>query len=228
MSDRLIYHDVNSSIYLESEGYGILIDGLWSRRRIEGYTPYDDRIHDPFVKFSHVPAACLFTHHHPDHLSYEVVNEKIERYQGICWIEAGKEERNEYRIGPFRITGMNLRHSGYEKSEDNQIPHSIFLIEREGRSYLFTGDAEIDIQAAEKIREQLGSPTVLFVNPLQLAKDEKRAAVGMIGAERIVIIHLPEKEDDSSSMWKIAEMATRFEIKGVYPEIAGLHHFLDV
>ena len=144
------------------------------------------------------PDAVAFTHSHKDH--YDPAFAAAFRQQG--GVILGPNDCHgtmEPRIvGGVRITPISSRHLGIAgKTTD----HASFILEG-SRCVWFTGDA-----APSQWRDQkdLPKPDVLIVPYAYATTPAAWSLTQSLGAEKIIIVHLPRRQEDEVGLWDAIE-----------------------
>ena len=185
-----IKRTANAGVLLELDGKRILMDGVC--REVKPYLATPAHIREMLLQ--ELPDALLFTHRHTDHYDAAFVSEYLQKTAGPVLGPADIPfcSENAYVFGPVSITPVPSRHIG--KTE--KMGHVSFVLEG-SRCIWFLGDAS---PLLWKERADLPTPDVLiapyaygFGGGWQIAKE--------LGAEDIVLLHLPRKEDDSYGLW---------------------------
>ena len=181
----------NAGVLLEMDGVKLLLDGVCGR--VDPYleTPAEEKaalLADP-------PQAAAFTHGHLDHCDASFIPAYLEKTAGpvmgpadIPYCEAGAKQ-----IGNVKITPVESRHIG---KTDGAL-HRCYVIEG-SKCVWFMGDA-----SPLQIRKwtQLPKPQVVIA-PYAYATGNAWQLCKELGAETVVLLHLPEKTNDPYGLWK--------------------------
>ena len=195
----------NAGVLLKLDGVKILLDGLCDR--VEGYLPTPPAIADRLME--DLPDILAFTHNHPDHCSEALLLPY--RKQNLRPI-LGPESlyMGTVRVGEVTITPIETRHLG--KTEPG-LRHVSFVIQG-SKCIWFAGDAA-PIQW--KNLTHLPRPDVLIA-PFAYANTPMAWDLSRSFAKDVVILHLPESENDPYGLWDSVKSTTDGE--NVYlPEI---------
>ena len=172
---------------LKLDDVSILLDGLCSR--VNGYqeTPEDIRK----SLFANPPDVLAFTHKHADHFDASLVTAfESQSFRPILGPEdlCVKALQTPLTVGSVTITPVASRHLG--KVEPG-LGHLSFVIEG-SQCVWFLGDAA---PSQWKGRENLPKPDLVIV-PYAYALTESawRQTCGL--AKRVVLVHLPDPEED--------------------------------
>ena len=180
----------NAGVLLELDGARILLDGVCGE--IKPYLPTPKEEREALLE---TPVDCVaFTHGHLDHCDVSFIPAYLEKTAGpvmgpadIPYCEAGQKI-----IGGVKITPVESRHLG--KSDGSA--HLSYIIEG-SKCVWFTGDAA---PATWRKRTDLRRPDVI-VAPYAYATGSAWQLCKDLGAKKVVLLHLPEKENDSYGLW---------------------------
>lgn len=180
----------NAGVLLELDGVKILLDGVCGV--VEPYLPTPKSEREALLQ--DLPDCVAFTHGHIDHCDVSFIPAYLEKTAGpilgpadIPYCEAGERTTRNVKITP-----VESRHIG---KTDGTL-HQSYVIEG-SKCVWFTGDA-----SPLQLRKwtQLPKPHVLIApyayatgNAWQICKD--------LGAETVVLLHLPEKGSDPYGLW---------------------------
>lgn len=198
-----IRRTANAGVLIETDGISILIDGVC--KRVEQYLPTPDYIRKELR--DKLPDIALFTHKHDDHYD--------EGYAAICKEttlrpENGSEVFFSEKRGKVKIQSVTTRHIG-----KTDISHVSFIIEGE-KCIWFMGDAS---PMCLKNMENLPSPDV-FIAPFAYANTETAWKMTKSkGAKDIIILHLPEKNNDPYGLWDMVEETTNNDSSVYIPKM---------
>lgn len=191
-----IQRTANAGVLLKLDGVAILLDGLCDR--VEGYLPTPAYIVQQLQQTP--PDILAFTHSHADHCSEALLLPY--RKQNLRPILGPESLLNgTIMVGSVKITPVASRHLG--KVEPG-LQHVSYIIEG-SRTVWFLGDAA-PVQWRNRI--DLPRPDVLLV-PYAYANTRSvwEMTAGM--AEKVVLLHLPNREEDAYGLWNAVEIATR-------------------
>ena len=179
-----IQRTANAGVLLKLDGVSILLDGLCDR--VEGYLPTPAHIAQQLLDSP--PDLLAFTHCHSDHCSQTLLlpytKDKHRPILGPVSLPA-----QQVRVGKVAVTAVETRHLG--KTEPGLI-HQSFVMEG-SKCVWFMGDAS---PASLKKFENFPRPDVLIA-PYAYANTPSAWAQTMAQKpETVVIVHLPEREQD--------------------------------
>ncbi len=198
-----IKRTANAGVLVTLSGETFLIDGVCGE--VFPYIKTPKHIREEIQE--NYPDNVLFTHYHPDHYDEEF----REEYEKTTLRSAiGPESQITKGIKEAQIISVPTRHIG--KSD---FPHVSFIIEKD-ECVWFMGDTSALVL---KELENFKTPDVLivpyaYVNTLSSVKTTK-----MVGAKKIIVLHLPEKENDEYKLWDAVEKCTENEENIFFPAI---------
>ena len=181
----------NAGVMLELDGVKILLDGVCGE--VKPYLPTPERERQALLQI--LPDCVAFTHGHLDHCDASFIPAYLEKTAGpvmgpadIPYCEAGAKQ-----IGNVKITPVESRHIG---KTDGAL-HRCYVIEG-SKCVWFMGDA-----SPLQIRKwtQLPKPQVVIA-PYAYATGNAWQLCKELGAETVVLLHLPEKTNDPYGLWK--------------------------
>ena len=178
----------NAGIYLEENGYGLLIDGI--ERGGGPFLPLADSLFlDMKCRSNLFSSLCAlaFTHNHSDHFDRIMVKELsyLNRDDIFCpWeLHAGLQKH----FGPFTVEAKEISHLPF----DGTISHnySLFISAESGKTVFIAGDSVIDSDSFLDLIS--GRPiTVAFINHMLLCNPKGKAFLAAAKPDRICLYHL--------------------------------------
>ncbi len=210
----------NAGVLIELDGVRILLDGVCEPTSFYLGTPPE--IREELT--SSFPDAVGFTHTHSDH--YDGDYETLYKLSTLR-LTVGSE-CSHLRVGEVEITAVSTRHLGRSR-----VLHKSFIIEG-SRCIFFMGDASPSELGAmlKPIKTELlkgaeippfkagsdytsnlkyGKPDVLIVPFAYLNTDAAVKMTKAAGAEEILLVHMPSKENDPYELWKSVENSIKSE-----------------
>ena len=190
----ILKRTANAGVLLELDGKRILMDGVC--REVHPYPATPPEIRSQLADMA--LDAVLVTHRHADHYDGPFVSDYAEKAAGpvlgpadipFCGSDAGN-------VGSVRITTVVSRHIG--KTEP--MGHMSFVVEG-SRCVWFLGDAS---PLLWKNRADLPKPDVMIV-PYAYGMGSGWEICKSLGAEVVVLLHLPPREDDPYGLWAAVE-----------------------
>ncbi len=187
-----ITRTASSGVLIELDGTYILIDGV--AKTLGAYIGTPEEIRTALRAYP--PDVLAFTHMHEDHYDTEYA----EFYENTMHSPIlSPENAGEIKKDAITIKSISTRHIGKP-----DFPHVSYAITG-SQSIWFMGDASPSML---KEMESFQKPDVLFV-PFAFAttKSSWQSAL-KTGAEKIIVLHLPKKEEDTEGLWdKVYEVA---------------------
>ena len=190
-----IQRTANAGVLLRLDGVSILLDGLCDR--VEGYLPTPAAMASQLAE--NPPDLLAFTHCHEDHCSETLLlpyrKQNLRPILGPESLYVGA-----VKVGDVTVTPVESRHLG--KTEPG-LQHVSFIIEG-SRCVWFTGDAA---PLQWNNRTDLPRPDVL-IGPYAYGNTQSAWELSCSLAEKIVLLHLPERERDPYGLWESVENTT--------------------
>lgn len=180
----------NAGVLLELDGVSILLDGVCAE--VKPYQPTSEDMRQALL--DHPPDCVAFTHGHLDHCDVSFIPAYLEKTAGpvlgpadIPLCEAGSKQ-----IENVKITPVECRHLG----KSDGAAHQAYIIEG-SRCVWFMGDAA---PATWRRQTLLPRPDVILA-PYAYATGSSWQLCSELGAETVVLLHLPEEENDPYGLW---------------------------
>lgn len=180
----------NAGIYFKNEDTSFFLDVLYSK----SVHPFDkpgkevlEYIFDTRVDY------VMFTHNHPDHFDRSLVLQYLSKYPDAVYIPPLFSKMDTGKTMEVIIKGGTSIHPFV--TQHTRMPRNrncCYLVESKKRSYLFTGDANDNI---DDFRVQ-HKVDYLFINPIFASSDRSREIITeILKPEHIFIYHMPEHND---------------------------------
>lgn len=193
----------NAGVLIETKGIKILIDGVCEHLPPYEETPMsfrEEMIQNP-------PDVLLFTHNHKDHYDSEfarIYKEKTLRpvYGAGC--------PPEIKTGDVEIIAIPTRHIG-----KTDIPHCSFIVKGD-RCVWFAGDAS---PIEWKGKDAFPKPDAFVVPYAYTITQSGWKIAKSSGAEKIVLLHLPQRELDEYKLWDTTEAVTNGDLSLLIPQV---------
>ena len=186
----------NAGVLLKIDGASILLDGLCDR--VEGYLPTPPAIADQLTRSK--PDLLAFTHYHKDHCSRALLSPyRKENLRPILGPES--LSNGAVRVGKVTVTPVQSRHLG---RIEPGLEHVSYII-KGSKCLWFVGDAA---PSQWKNRTDLPKADVLIA-PYAYANTRSTWELTCSLAEKIVLLHLPERDKDPYGLWDGVESVTR-------------------
>ena len=204
----------NAGILLTLDGVTILLDGVCREVKPYPTTPPEERER----LMENWPQIVAFTHAHKDHYDPAYAAEFTKRTgRVVLGPESVKGSMKSQQVGNVTVTPIPSRHIG---AEGKTTPHSSFIIE--GSACLwFLGDAA---PTQWKTQQNLPKPDVLLVPYAYANTPESWRITKSLGAKKILLLHMPEREHDTIGLWdgvrEVTHGETTFDILPLLGEIS--------
>ena len=190
-----IQRTANAGVLLKLDGARILLDGLCDR--VEGYLPTPPAIAAELL--DNPPDLLAFTHYHKDHCSRALLSPyRKENLRPILGPESLSQ--SAVQVGNVTVKAVESRHLG--KIEQG-LQHVSYIIQG-SKCVWFMGDAA-PIQW--KNCQDLPKADVLIA-PYAYANTKATWELTRSLAEKVVLVHLPEKDKDPYQLWSGVEATT--------------------
>lgn len=184
-----IRRTANAGVLLKMDGVSILLDGVC--REVESYlaTPPEER-----TRLSESwPDILAFTHRHKDHYDPDFAADFQKQTNGVILgpgdITGCNIIRTPVNIGGVTVSSVESRHIGKTEAD---LGHLSFIIKGSACVW-FLGDAS-PMQWRKK--EDLPRPDVLMIPYAYATTQSAWELTKSLGAETVVLLHLPEKNND--------------------------------
>lgn len=201
-----ILRTCNAGILLELDGISILLDGVCGE--LDPYLPIPEKLRQQLTE--RFPDALAFTHRHKDHYDEAYA----EAYQKATLRPVFEPESSLYgQVGNVKLQGVPTRHIGRV-----DIPHAGFIIEG-SKTLWFTGDAS---PMSWKRVEGLPKPDVAVIPYAFAITESAWRTVKSWGAEKIVLLHLPNPQNDPHGLWQMVEAVAVGDPQLLIPEIGEI------
>ncbi len=193
----------NAGIWLELDGISILFDGI--ANSVYPYIATPDELKEE-LKAS-FPDVLVFTHTHADHYDadYARLYEETQHRQVV-----GPVGVNRMQMGDLKIEAVSTRHIGKVT-----LPHVSFAVLGTQKVW-FMGDASPD---ALRLMDDYPKPDVLFVPYAFALTNSAWRKTKDTGAKKIILLHLPNRQDDVDGLWNAVLENTRQDSCLCIPEI---------
>lgn len=186
----------NAGVLLSLDGASILLDGLCDR--IEGYLPTPPAMATALL--DNPPDLLAFTHYHKDHCSPALLSPyRNENLRPILGPESLLE--GSVQVGEVTVTPVASRHLG--KIEPG-MEHVSYIITG-SHCVWFMGDAA---PSQWKNRTDLPKADVLIA-PYAYANTKATWELTQSLAEKVILLHLPERDKDPYQLWVGVETTIR-------------------
>lgn len=192
-----IQRTANAGVLLKMDGVSILLDGLCDR--VEGYLPTPPAVAQQLL--DDPPDLLAFTHYHKDHCSRALLLPyRKENLRPILGPES--LSKGSVKVGEVTVTPVASRHLG---RIEPGLEHVSYIVEG-SQCVWFMGDAA-PIQW--KDRSDLPRPDVLIA-PYAYGNTKSAWELTCSLADKVVLLHLPDKNKDPYGLWEGVEAATAY------------------
>ena len=193
-----IRRTANAGVLLKLDGVTILLDGVCREVKPYPATPPEERE----LLSRCYPDVVAFTHSHKDHYDPAFAAEYIRQTGGVI---LGPEDLPGIRasMSPVSTNGVTVtpipsRHIG---AAGKTTPHVSFIIQGT-KCVWFLGDAA---PSQWRTRQDLPKPDVLIVPYAYANTPAGWSAARNLGAKAYVLVHMPEREQDTIGLWNAVE-----------------------
>ena len=194
-----ITRTANAGVLLRLDGVSVLLDGVC--REIKPYPATPPEIKEQLL--SNLPDAVAFTHNHSDHYDPAFAS----AYQGKTGrvifgtaLPGCQTSAEPGRVGNVQIIPIPSRHIG---AAGKDTPHMSFVVQG-SQCVWFLGDAA---PSCWRSNTTLPRPDVLIVPYAYATTSASWALTQSLGANEIVLLHLPSRENDDLGLWDAVESA---------------------
>lgn len=186
-----IKRTANAGVLLRLDGKSILLDGVCEE--VKPYLPTPAGERETLLKSA--PDAIAFTHDHKDHYDAAFVSAYHKSAAGpiLGPADIPFSTAETVTLGNVRITQVPTHHLGVSAA----LGHHSFILEG-SRCVWFMGDAS---PLQWRKLSHLPKPDVLIV-PYGFAIGSGWQISSQLGAEAVVLLHLPEKDNDPYGLWQ--------------------------
>lgn len=200
-----IRRTANAGILLELDGVTILLDGVCREVKPYPATPLEER--DALQR--RFPDVIAFTHAHKDH--YDPAFAALYQKQtggvilGPMSLPGCTATMEDTVVKGVYILPVPSRHIGLAGKD---VDHASFIVQG-SRCVWFLGDAA-PMQWRGK---DLPKPDVVVVPYAYANTPSGWAAAKALGAEHVVLLHMPNREEDTIGLWDAVNAVVKSEEK---------------
>lgn len=193
-----IRRTANAGVLLKLDGVSILMDGVCREVKPYPVTPPEER-----GALSRCwPDVVAFTHAHKDHYDSAYAAEFVKQTGGVVLgpedLPGVRASMQSLRLGGVTVTPVPSRHIG---AAGKVTQHASFIVEGSACVW-FLGDSSPFLW---KDREDLPRPDVLIVPYAYATTPTGWAITQSLGAKNVVLLHMPQREDDTIGLWAAVE-----------------------
>ena len=208
-----IRRTANAGVLLKLDGVTILLDGVC--REIKPYPATPPEELASICACS--PDVVCYTHAHKDHYDPTFAAKYQKQTGGVILgpvdLPGCNATMQTCEIGGVRLTPVSSRHIG---GVGKTVSHASFII-KGSQCVWFLGDSS---PLLWKGREDLPRPDVLLVPYAYTTTPTSWAITQSLGAQRVVLLHMPSREDDTIGLWSAMEAATGLPEKLLIPDMS--------
>ena len=190
MLDIAVTRTANAGILLDMDGKRILLDGI-----CESLPPYigtPASIKDRLTQ--EMPDMLAFTHEHADHYDPSFV--KLYKEKTLRYVY-GPESLPFYKLeNGIEMSLCKTRHIG-----KTDIPHVSYILNGSATVW-FMGDAS---PLSLKKMIEYPKPDLLIIPFAYVITPSAWRMTKEMGAKRILLLHMPRKEDDTEGLWDMVK-----------------------
>ncbi len=183
----IIKRTANAGVLIKTENVSILLDGVCEELLPYEKTPYD--IKEELILAP--PHIIAFSHRHKDHYSGDFVK-KVKA--PVITPESEKKDFPEY--GFFSV---ETRHIG-----KNDVAHQSFVFEGEKCVWLMGDASPVYLEKMKDFKK----PEILIVPYAYAITKSAWEKTLSLGAEKIILLHMPKREMDEMKLWETVESVT--------------------
>lgn len=189
-----ITRTANAGVLIEMDGVRILLDGVCEPT--EHYLGTSANIRKELSQ--RFPDVLCCTHKHSDHYDESYVN----LYRSETLRPVLGSECCALKVGNVELKAVPTRHIGR-----SNVPHFSFIING-SRCIWFMGDAS---PLQWKNIANLPQPDILIVPFAYCNTESAWSLTKSLGAKEIVLVHMPDMENDPYGLWEAVKNTTKEE-----------------
>ena len=196
-----IRRTANAGVLLKLDGVSILMDGVC--REIKPYPATPPHERDAIC--ASYPDMVCYTHSHKDHYDPSFAAEYEKQTGGVILGPADlpgcASTMESIKVGGVTVDAVQSRHIGVA---GKTISHASFIISG-SKCLWFLGDSSPTLW---KDRGDIPKPDVLIVPYAYTITPSGWALTRSLGAESVILLHMPRREDDTIGLWAGTEATT--------------------
>lgn len=203
-----IRRTANAGVLLKLDGVEILLDGVCREVKPYSATPPEEKAQLE----ANWPQIVAFTHHHMDHYDPDFAAQYQKQTSGVV---LEPNATSPACVGNVKITPVASRHLG---AAGKFTSHVSFVIEG-SRCVWFMGDSA---PLQWRKRNDLPKPDVIIAPYAYANTQPSWALTKSLGAQYVVLLHLPESEPDEAKLFDSVKAATNLPRELIIPEIGQI------
>ena len=196
-----IRRTANAGVLLTLDGVSILMDGVCREVKPYPVTPPEER--DALSKSW--PDVVAFTHAHKDHYDPGYAAAFQRQTGGVILgpedLPGCKAFAQQQTVGSVTVIPVSSRHIG---AAGKTTSHMSFILSG-SKTVWFMGDSS---PMQWKGRTDLPRPDVVIVPYAYCNTPSSWVATKSFGAEYVILLHMPNREDDNIGLWAAVEAVT--------------------
>ena len=196
-----IRRTANAGVLLKLDGVSILMDGVCREVKPYPATPPEERAR---ICESYPDMVC-YTHAHKDHYDPTFAAAYQKQTGGVI---LGPEDlpgcvsnMAAQQAGAVTVAAYESRHIG---GAGKTVSHASFIV-KGSKCLWFLGDSS---PVLWKDRPDLPKPDVLLVPYAYTITPSGWAITQSLDAEKVILLHMPKREDDAIGLWAATEAST--------------------
>lgn len=196
-----IRRTANAGVLLKLDGISILMDGVCREVKPYPATPPEERAR---ICESYPDMVC-YTHAHKDHYDPTFAAAYQKQTGGVILgpedLPGCVSDLTTQQAGTVTVTAYESRHIG---GAGKTVSHASFIV-KGSKCVWFLGDSS---PVLWKNRQDLPKPDVLIVPYAYTITPSGWSITQSLGAEKVILLHMPKREDDSIGLWAATEQIT--------------------
>ena len=196
-----IRRTANAGVLLKLDGISILMDGVCREVKPYPATPPEERAR---ICESYPDMVC-YTHAHKDHYDPSFAARYEKQTGGVILgpndLPGCKASMDKCIVGGVTVTPVVSRHIG---KVGTTISHASFIV-KGSQCVWFTGDSS---PLLWKDRQDLPKPDVVIVPYAYTTTSTGWTITQNLGGKTVILLHMPNREDDSVGLWAATEATT--------------------
>lgn len=240
-----IFHSCNSALCFKTEKSKIIIDGIYcsddSIKKV-GMSPMSEEYQSMIKNESGAfcsPDIIAFTHTHTDHYDEKEIDEYLVKNKNIGYfspcscknnvITEKIEETEIIKLKDFELIALPIGHLVVGDIVED-VPNCSFILKYEQANYFIGGDSHLTPEMYDKYYSFLDCHIkYAFLNAVQVASPEGQDFIRKMNPEALIIVHLPDKNDDIFNYYNIVRSFERRRPEDMPRHIVAAHmEWIDV
>ena len=198
-----IRRTANAGVLLKLDGVSILLDGVCREVKPYPATPPSERA----TICESYPDMVCYTHAHKDHYDPSFAAEYQKQTGGVILgptdLPSCTSCMDSASVGTVTVSPVQSRHIG---GAGKTVSHASFIV-KGSQCVWFLGDSS---PLLWKGRTDLPKPDILIVPYAYTTTPTGWGITQSLGAEKVILLHMPTREDDNIGLWGATEATTGF------------------